>query len=112
MKREISAMTVFEGEACKAVKAYTTKAGILWVGGSQSVVPGPAASAPPVTWLEIHILISHSGATGLETLEVGSSLCFHTSSGDYCTHSGLRTLASHGGRRLLGRNNFGIIKEN
>ena len=75
LKREISAMTVFEGEAYKAVKAYTTKAGILWVGGSQSVVPGPAASAPPVTWLEIHILISHSGPSGLETLEVGSSLC-------------------------------------
>ena len=44
--------------------------------GSQTVVPGPAASASPGNLLEMHTLRTHPRETKPETQEKGSAACF------------------------------------
>lgn len=41
----------------------------------QNVVPGPAISASPVTFLEKQTLESHPSPNESETLEVGTAIC-------------------------------------
>lgn len=63
--------------------------------GSQSLVPGPAASAPAGNWLGMQILKPHPEPGGSERLGVRSAICILTSlPGGFARRKTFRTLCS------------------